>query len=79
MYQPKQRVDLTKHVETVPFAFDNAFDSDATNADIYQRSVRNLIPSLFEGQWASIFAYGQTGSGVSTVFVVMDVLIGCFD
>ena len=61
VYQPKQRVDLTKSIETIPFAFDNTFDCHATNADIYERSVRNLIPSLFEGQWASIFAYGQTG------------------
>ena len=61
VYQPKQRVDLTKSVETISFAFDNTFDCHATNAQIYERSVRNLIPSLFEGQWASIFAYGQTG------------------
>lgn len=65
VYQPKTRVDLTKQIETVPFAFDNAFDCTVSNSEIYERSIRNLIPSLFEGQWASIFAYGQTGSGVS--------------
>jgi kinesin family protein 2/24 len=63
VYHPRTRVDLTKEIETVPFAFDHVFDERSSNADIYQRSVRNLIPSLFEGQWASIFAYGQTGSG----------------
>lgn len=64
-YHPRTRVDLTKEIETVPFAFDNCFDETSTNVQIYERTVRGLIPSLFEGQWASIFAYGQTGSGVS--------------
>lgn len=64
VYQPRQRVDLTKQVETIPFAMDHTFDASSTNSDIYQRAIRNLIPTLFEGQWASIFAYGQTGSGV---------------
>lgn len=63
VYQPRTRVDLTKEIETIPFAFDNVFDESANNVNLYERTVRNLIPSLFEGQWASIFAYGQTGSG----------------
>jgi Kinesin motor domain len=63
LYQPRTRVDLTKEVETIPFCFDNVFDEQASNMEIYERSVRGLIPSLFQGQWASIFAYGQTGSG----------------
>ena len=60
VYQPKTRVDLTKEIETIPFSFDNVFDERSTNAQIYERSVRNLIPSFFDGQWATIFAYGQT-------------------
>lgn len=63
VYNPKTKVDLTKSVEAIPFCFDNVFDEKATNQSIYERTVRNLIPTLFEGQWASIFAYGQTGSG----------------
>jgi kinesin family member 2/24 len=64
VYQPKTRVDLTRHIETIPFAFDNVFDEGSCNKDIYERSIRNLIPGVFEeGQWASVFAYGQTGSG----------------
>jgi hypothetical protein len=62
-YQPKTRVDLTKEVETVPFAYDNVFDENSTNVQIYQRSLRNLIHPFFKGQWSTIFAYGQTGSG----------------
>jgi hypothetical protein len=63
VYQPKTRVDLTKEIETVPFAFDNVFDETSTNVQIYERSIRNLIGPFFAGQWSSIFAYGQTGSG----------------
>lgn len=63
VYQPKTRVDLTKEVETVPFAYDNVFDESSTNIGIYNRSLRNLVEPFFQGQWATVFAYGQTGSG----------------
>lgn len=63
VYQPKTRVDLTKQVDTFPFAFDNVFGESSTNIEIYNRAVKNLIPGVFEGRWASCFAYGQTGSG----------------
>lgn len=63
VYQPKTLVDLSRTVETIPFAFDNAFDADTNNAEIYERAIRPLIPGLFAGQWATLFAYGQTGSG----------------
>jgi kinesin family protein 2/24 len=64
VYQAKTRVDLTRQIETVPFAYDNVFDESSCNKDIYERTVRNLIPGVFDGgQWASVFAYGQTGSG----------------
>jgi kinesin family protein 2/24 len=63
-YQPKTRVDLTRQVETIPFAYDNVFDESSSNKDIYDRTVSDLIPGVFEeGKWASVFAYGQTGSG----------------
>jgi Kinesin motor domain/SAM domain (Sterile alpha motif) len=63
VYQPKTRVDLTKEVETVPFAYDNVYDENSTNIQIYERSIRNLVRPFFDGQWATCFAYGQTGSG----------------
>ncbi len=69
VYQPKTRVDLTKEVDTVPFAFDNVFDETSTNIGIYNRSLRNLVEPFFEGQWATVFAYGQTGSGYDCNFV----------
>lgn len=63
VYQPKTRVDLTKEIETVPFAFDNVFDESSTNLQIYNRSLRSLIVPFFQGKWSTVFAYGQTGSG----------------
>ena len=63
VYQPKTRVDLTKEVETLPFSFDNVFAEDSNNYEIYEETIRPLIPGAFQGRWASVFAYGQTGSG----------------
>ena len=63
VYQAKTRVDLTKEVESVPFAFDNVFAEESNNCQIYDETIRPLIPGAFEGRWASVFAYGQTGSG----------------
>jgi len=63
VYQPKTRVDLTREVETLPFAFDNVFTENSNNCEIYDDTIKNLIPGAFEGRWASVFAYGQTGSG----------------
>lgn len=63
VYQPKTRVDLTKEIETLPFAFDNVFAENSNNMQIYDETIRPLIPGAFAGRWASVFAYGQTGSG----------------
>ena len=63
VYHPKTRVDLTKEIETIPFAYDNVYDEKSTNREIYQRSLRNLIQPFFRGQQSTVFAYGQTGSG----------------
>lgn len=63
VHQPRTRLDLTREVETIGFAFDGVFDERSDNRGIYDRSVRGLIPGVFEGRWASVFAYGQTGSG----------------
>ena len=68
VYQPKTRVDLTKEVETISFAFDNVFDESSTNIGIYNRSLRNLVEPFFKGQGATVFAYGQTGSGYDKYF-----------
>ena len=71
VYQAKTRIDLTREVESLPFAFDNIFGEDSNNAQIYNEIVRNLIPGVFNGHWASVFTYGQTGSG--NTFIVIGI------
>jgi len=59
VYQPKTKLDLTKEVEVAKFAFDNVYDETSNNVDIYNSAVKDLIPGVFNGKWASVFAYGR--------------------
>ncbi|KAI9350200.1 P-loop containing nucleoside triphosphate hydrolase protein [Obelidium mucronatum] len=54
---------LEKERGSQPFSFDNVYNNQATTADIYAGSSRDLIDSCCEGVNATIFAYGQTSSG----------------
>ncbi len=60
---PCFKVDLTKIIETHAFKFDDSFDANHTNEQIYNRTVKALISILFDFGKGSCFAYGQTGSG----------------
>ncbi len=59
----KQKVDLTKYIEEHPFIFDNAFDQNSTNEEIYISTIRPMIEAAFNKTKVTCFAYGQTGSG----------------
>ncbi|KAJ3074086.1 Kinesin-like protein kif24 [Podochytrium sp. JEL0797] len=61
--EPKVKVDLTKYVEQHEFTFDEVFDCDANNDEVYRRSAFPLVEYIFSGGKATCFAYGQTGSG----------------
>jgi Kinesin motor domain len=50
------KVDLTKYVENHEFIFDEAFDADATNDDVYKRTAAPLVEYIFEGGKATCFA-----------------------
>lgn len=63
VYQPVTRVDLTKEIHKIPFSFDGVFDDAYDNSQIYNKSVRNMIPVVLDGQHATVFAFGATGSG----------------
>ena len=63
VYQPMTRVDLTKEINKIPFSFDSVFDEKYDNSQIYDKSVRNMIPVVLDGQHATVFAFGATGSG----------------
>eukprot|EP01006_Ploeotia_vitrea_P053366 TRINITY_DN67780_c6_g14_i1.p1 TRINITY_DN67780_c6_g14~~TRINITY_DN67780_c6_g14_i1.p1 ORF type:complete len:700 (+),score=77.31 TRINITY_DN67780_c6_g14_i1:82-2181(+) len=61
--EPKTKVDLTKYTEKHSFVFDEVFDEHDTNEDIYERTAKQLVDTVFEKGSATCFAYGQTGSG----------------
>ncbi|CAO3591061.1 unnamed protein product [Absidia cylindrospora] len=61
--EPKMKVDLTKYIEQHSFTFDDVFDVDDSNDQIYQRTAQPLVKYVFNGGKATCFAYGQTGSG----------------
>ncbi|XP_064311312.1 kinesin-like protein KIF2C [Phalacrocorax carbo] len=63
VHEPKQKVDLTKYLETQAFRFDFSFDETSSNEMVYRFTARPLVETIFEGGKATCFAYGQTGSG----------------
>lgn len=63
VHELREKVDLTKYVDTHPFAFDRVFAEHAPNAAVYDGTARPLVDTLFAGGRATCFAYGQTGAG----------------
>ena len=59
----KAKVDLTKYIEEHYFQFDNVFEHDQDNKQIYEQCVLPLVVETFKGAKTTCFAYGQTGSG----------------
>ncbi|KAG2177765.1 hypothetical protein INT43_003012 [Umbelopsis isabellina] len=74
--EPKMKVDLTKYVEQHSFTFDEVFDVDADNQELYQRTALPLVKYVFGGGKATCFAYGQTGSGKT--FTMLDQKHGLY-
>ena len=61
-------ISLPFHNDTYQFGnylfyLEKAFNTNATNAQIYQEVAANLISSALVGYNCCIFAYGQTSSG----------------
>lgn len=44
-------------------SYDAVFESTASNTDVFQLVVRDMLAQALAGKNATIFAYGQTGSG----------------
>lgn len=63
VFELKEKVDLTKYVETHNFVFDRVFSDSCDNEDVYQDTAKPLVEALFEGGRSTCFAYGQTGAG----------------
>ena len=45
------------------YAFDVAFDADASQADVYAHTAKPHVPSVLDGYNVTVFAYGATGAG----------------
>lgn len=45
------------------FTFDSIFDSQSTQAEVYQAVGAGIVASAFDGLNGTIFCYGQTSSG----------------
>ena len=64
VHEPKIKVDgITKYVQDTNFQFDNTFNENENSQDMYEFSIRDLMPTIFDGGIVTCFAYGQTGSG----------------
>ena len=50
-------------VEQKTFTFDNAYDEDATQEQVYIECAQNIINEVVDGYNGTIFCYGQTGTG----------------
>ncbi|KAG5469540.1 hypothetical protein LSCM1_02763 [Leishmania martiniquensis] len=57
------------------FTFDNVYDANSTQEQVYERIGRPVLQSSFCGYHTCIFAYGQTGSGKS--YCMMGADGGC--
>jgi kinesin family protein 6/9 len=45
------------------FAFDDVFEEDASQDDVFERAGRDAVDAALRGYNSTLFAYGQTGSG----------------
>lgn len=63
VHELKEKVDLTKYVDTHKFSFDHVFGEQVDNISVYEAAAKPLVNTFFAGGRATCFAYGQTGAG----------------
>ena len=67
------------------FTFDNAFDWNVTQRDVYDVVARPIVNSVMDGYNGTIFAYGQTGTGKTHTMEgfptpeLQGIIPNCFD
>uniref|UniRef100_A0A8C3F085 Kinesin-like protein n=1 Tax=Chrysemys picta bellii TaxID=8478 RepID=A0A8C3F085_CHRPI len=69
VHEARQRLDLSRYLESQTFRFDHAFDESAPNELVYRNTAQPLVESIFRRGMATCFAYGQTGSGKTHTMV----------
>ena len=47
------------------FTFDQVYDENSTQREIYENTAKPIVQSSLDGYNGTIFAYGQTGTGKS--------------
>lgn len=47
----------------IDYGFDVAFDTDATQLEVYEKTAKKFIPNVISGLNVTVFAYGATGAG----------------
>jgi len=45
------------------YVFDHCFNSDSTQEQVYNKTVKPAVKAVLGGFNATVFAYGQTGTG----------------
>eukprot|EP00756_Hemistasia_phaeocysticola_P024276 Hpha_TRINITY_DN15939_c1_g5::TRINITY_DN15939_c1_g5_i1::g.71703::m.71703/K10393/KIF2_24, MCAK; kinesin family member 2/24 len=63
LLEAKKSLEGSRFVEKHKFTFDEVFDDDDDNREVYKRTASMLIDLVFDGGYCTCFAYGQTGSG----------------
>ena len=67
-FHGEKKIKVTK-VKEATFKFDFAFDSGATQTDVYQLTTANLVKQVINGFNATVLAYGATGTGKTYTMV----------
>jgi hypothetical protein len=60
--------------ELKTFTFDRVFDTESTQAEIFEKTAKPLIADVLQGYNATIFTYGQSGSGKTHTMYGEDIL-----
>ncbi|XP_070541797.1 kinesin-like protein KIF24 [Ptychodera flava] len=76
--EQKTSVDLTRFIQQHEFYFDEVFDENQSNEQIYERTAKPLVNSVFKGGKATCFAYGQTGAGKTHTMLGNDKVQGLY-
>jgi chromosomal replication initiation ATPase DnaA len=45
------------------YTFDHCFNTDSTQEQVYNSTVKPAVKAVLDGYNATVFAYGQTGTG----------------
>ncbi|XP_071794176.1 uncharacterized protein [Asterias amurensis] len=78
MNEAKVAVDLTKFMQVHKYHFDEVFSESCKNEEVYARTAKPLISTMFNRGKATCFAYGQTGAGKTYTMLGNSVIKGLY-